>query len=55
VRKKYRTVRFLKSNNGTDNGTKTVPRYCPPLLIEKQHKHSEENDSWIFKTNLITR
>jgi len=26
VRKKYRTVRFLKSNDGTDNGTKKVPR-----------------------------
>ena len=26
-----KTVQFLKSNDGTDNSTKKVPRYCPPL------------------------
>ena len=26
-----KTVQFLKSNDGTDKGTKKVPRYRPPL------------------------
>ena len=30
-----KTVQFLKSNDGTNNGTKKVPRYCPPLFRMK--------------------
>ena len=44
-----KTVQFLKSSDGTDNGTKKVSRYCPPLvIIYKQQTQQNINNIQVW-------